>query len=86
MEAAYDYVKIHTSDAHYLKNKTMAYFNNLLDKQQFVRVHRSYLLSVKNITRIDPYEKESYVAILRNGQKVPVSKTGYSKLREVLGL
>lgn len=85
-EAADDYVKIHTADGHFLKNKTMAYFDNLLSKQQFVRVHRSYLLSVKNITRIDPYEKESYLAIMRHGQKVPVSKTGYSRLREVLGL
>jgi two-component system LytT family response regulator len=85
-EAADDYVKIHTTEGHFLKNKTLTYFDGLLNKQQFVRVHRSYLLAVKNISRIDPYEKENFVAILRHGQKVPVSKTGYSRLREVLGL
>lgn len=85
-EAADDYVKIHTIEGHFLKNKTLTYFDGLLNKQQFVRVHRSYLLAVKNISRIDPYEKENFVAILRHGQKVPVSKTGYSRLREVLGL
>ncbi|HSC52305.1 MAG TPA: LytTR family transcriptional regulator DNA-binding domain-containing protein [Phnomibacter sp.] len=85
-EAADDYVKIHTAEGNFLKNKTMAFFEGMLNQQQFVRVHRSYLLAVKHITRIDPYEKENYLALLRNGAKVPVSKTGYSRLKEVLGL
>jgi len=86
LEAADDYVKIHTSEGYFLKNKTMTHFENTLDKEQFVRSHRSYIVNVQHITRIDPYEKDNHVAILRSGVKVPVSRSGYGKLKEVLGL
>lgn len=86
LEAADDYVKIHTKDGAFIKNRTMANFEQLLDPQQFVRCHRSYMVNVQFITRIDPYEKESYLAILKTGEQVPVSKSGYVKLRGVLGL
>jgi two-component system LytT family response regulator len=86
LEAADDYVKIHTADSYYLKNKTMAHFEKALDAQQFARCHRSYLVNVQHIARIDPYEKDGHIAILKSGAKVPVSKTGYVKLRQVLGL
>ena len=81
-----DYVKIHTTEGSFLKNKTMAYFEKLLGEDDFVRVHRSYIVKINEITRIDPYEKESHLAILKSGEKIPVSKTGYPKLRQVLGL
>lgn len=86
LEADDDYVNIHTADASYLKNKTMAFFEQTLRPDQFVRVHRSYIICLQEITRIDPYEKDSHLAILRSGAKIPVSKSGYSKLRQVLGL
>jgi two-component system LytT family response regulator len=86
LEAADDYVKIHTTDSYYLKNKTMAHFEKVLDAQQFARCHRSYMVNVQHIARIDPYEKDGHLAILKSGAKVPVSKTGYVKLRQVLGL
>jgi len=86
LEAADDYVKIHTADSYYLKNKTMAHFEKALDTHQFARCHRSYLINVQHIARIDPYEKDGHIAILKSGAKVPVSKTGYVKLRQVLGL
>jgi len=86
LEAADDYVKIHTSEGYFLKNKTMNHFEQSLDKEQFVRSHRSYIVNIQQITRIDPYEKDNHVAILRNGTKVPVSRNGYVRLREVLGL
>jgi len=86
LEASDDYVKIHTKDGSFIKNRTMNNFEQLLDPQQFVRSHRSYIVNVQFITRIDPYEKESYLAILKSGEKVPVSKTGYAKLKTVLGL
>jgi two-component system, LytTR family, response regulator len=86
LEAADDYVKIHTKDGSFLKNKTMSFFENTLPQEQFVRTHRSYILNVQEITRIDPYEKENHLAILRSGARIPVSKNGYGKLREVLGL
>jgi two-component system LytT family response regulator len=86
LEAADDYVKVHTKDGYFLKNKTMNHFERTLDPQVFVRSHRSYIVNVQQITRIDPYEKDNHVAVLRSGVKVPVSRNGYGKLREVLGL
>jgi two-component system, LytTR family, response regulator len=86
LEAADDYVKIHTADSYYLKNKTMAHFEKALDTQQFARCHRSYMINVQQIARIDPYEKDGHIAILKKGARVPVSKTGYARLRQVLGL
>lgn len=86
LEAADDYVKIHTASGTHLKNKTMQYFERLLDAGQFVRTHRSYMVNIQQVTRLDPYEKENYIAVLHSGCKVPVSKTGYLKLKQVLGL
>ncbi|HMP92845.1 MAG TPA: LytTR family transcriptional regulator DNA-binding domain-containing protein [Phnomibacter sp.] len=86
IEAADDYVKIHTAEGSFLKNKTMQYFEDTLPAAHFVRVHRGAIVAVEQITRIDPYEKGHFLAILRNGARVPVSKAGYSRLRQVLGL
>jgi len=86
LEAADDYVKIHTQEGYFLKNKTMSHFEQVLDGHQFVRSHRSFIVNVQQITRIDPYEKDNHVAILRSGAKVPVSRGGYGKLKSVLGL
>ncbi|HCL83963.1 MAG TPA: DNA-binding response regulator [Chitinophagaceae bacterium] len=85
-EAADDFVKIHTKDGAFLKNKTMGHFETVLNKNQFVRTHRSYIVNISEITRIDPYEKDNHLAILKSGGRVPVSKTGYGKLKSVLGL
>lgn len=86
LEAADDYVKIVTQEGSFLKNKTMSFFEKMLDSQQFTRVHRSYILNVNQVTRIDPYEKENHLAILRSGARVLVSKTGYPRLKAALGL
>jgi two-component system LytT family response regulator len=86
LEAADDYVKIHTAEGAFLKNKTMAYFEQALNEKHFVRTHRSYIINVQEITRIDPYEKDSYLVILKGGNKIPVSKSGYAKLKGILGL
>lgn len=86
LEAADDYVKVHTKDGYFLKNKTMGHFEKALGENQFVRCHRSYIINVTQITRIDVYEKDGHVAVLRTGAKVPVSRNGYAKLKEVLGL
>jgi two-component system LytT family response regulator len=85
-EAADDYVKINTKEGSFLKNKTMNYFEQILPTKQFVRIHRSYILNISEITRIDPYEKESHLALLKSGKTLPVSKTGYGRLKEVLGI
>lgn len=86
LEAADDYVKIHTQEGVFLKNKTMGYFEETLEAQNFIRIHRSYIVNVQLITRIEPYEKESHLAILSIGLKLPVSKSGYTKLKQVLGI
>ena len=86
LEAADDFVKVFTKEGYFLKNKTMSHFEQVLDPSQFVRSHRSYIVNLQQITRIDPYEKDNHVAILRSGAKVPVSRTGYPKLKAILGL
>ena len=86
LEASDDYVKIHTHNGAFLKNKTMNYFEQVLDSALFVRTHRSYILNIQQVTRIDPYEKDSHLCILQSGAHVPVSKSGYAKLKSVLGL
>jgi two-component system LytT family response regulator len=86
LESADDFVKIHTAQGSFLKNKTMGFFEQTLDASEFVRTHRSYMVQIAQITRIDPYEKDSFVAILKNGTKIPVSRSGYPRLRAALGL
>jgi two-component system LytT family response regulator len=86
LEAADDYVKIHTHNGAFLKNRTMGFFEKVLDPTRFVRTHRSYMINIQLVTRIDPYEKDSHLCILSSGAHVPVSKAGYVKLRSVLGL
>ena len=86
LEAADDFVKVFTKEGYFLKNKTMSHFEQVLDPSQFVRSHRSYIVNLQQITRIDPYEKDNHVAILRSGAKVPVSRSGYPKLKAILGL
>ncbi len=86
IEAADDYVKLITGEGSFLKNKTMSFYERLLAAQNFVRIHRSYLVNSSLITRIDLLEKEGHVVSLKRGQTLPVSKTGYAKLKEQLGI
>jgi two-component system, LytTR family, response regulator len=86
IEASSDFVKIYTKEGMFLKSKTMNYFENCLDSTKFVRVHRSYILNIEQVTRLEQYEKDNYIAILKDNQKVPISKTGYQKLKEVMGV
>lgn len=86
LEAADDYVKIVSNDGSFLKKRTMNFFEQSLAQFQFVRVHRSYIVNTQLITRIDAYEKDSHLLLLTTGEKIPVSKSGYAKLKEVLGI
>lgn len=85
IEADDDYVKIVTKAGSYLKKSTLGHIEQTLDPQQFVRVHRSFLVPVNQLMRIEPYEKESHIALLHCGAKVGVSKTGMAKLKTLLG-
>lgn len=84
LEAQDDYVMIYTNEGKYLKQQTMKYFEKHLDPQQFVRVHRSYIANITHIERIEPYEKSNFILILKDGNKVPVSRNGMQVLKENL--
>ncbi|MEP2669515.1 MAG: response regulator [Cyclobacteriaceae bacterium] len=86
IEAYDDYVKIHTRDGFHLKKKTMSFFEKAFDSKQFVRVHRSYIISLSQLTKIEMKEKDSHVAKMKDGVVIPMSKSGYSRLKEVLGV
>ena len=85
-EAEDDYIAIHTDEGKFLKKMTMKHLEESLDPGKFARVHRSYSINLQQVTGIEPYERDTYLVKLRKGQKIPVSKTGYARLRQVLGL
>jgi two-component system LytT family response regulator len=85
IEASDDYVKIFTPNGTYLKKSTLNHIEQNFDPKQFVRVHRSFLIPVSQLSRIEPYEKESHIALLHCGAKVVVSKSGMSRLKALLG-
>ena len=70
----------------FLKNKTMSSFEKQLDAKQFVRVHRSFIVKVDQLAKIEPMEKESYIATLLTGEKINISKSGYARLKQFIGL
>ncbi|MDQ3049718.1 MAG: LytTR family transcriptional regulator DNA-binding domain-containing protein [Bacteroidota bacterium] len=86
IEAYDDYIKIHIKNDCFLKKQTMQQTEQLLDDKKFIRVHRSYIVNVSEITRIEPQGKESYLGIMRDGTPLPLSKTGYGKLKSLLGI
>jgi two-component system, LytTR family, response regulator len=86
LEAYDDYVKIYTAKEMCLKKKTMSFYEQSLDPAQFVRVHLSYMIQITQLTRIEPLEKDTHVALLKSGVRIPLSKAGYSKLKSVLGI
>ena len=84
VEAQDDYVAFHADGKSYLKDQTLAAVDALLDPARFVRIHRSYLLNIERIARVELYAKDSRVAILRDGVKLPVSRAGYARLAKLL--
>lgn len=83
LESQDDYVMIHAGQGKFLKQKTMKFFEDRLNPKEFVRIHRTHIVKLKSIKQIELFEKESYRAILHNGEKLAVSKTGYQKLKEI---
>jgi len=84
VEAQDDYVMIYHSTGKALKQQTMKFYEENLPGKDFVRVHRSYIVKVTEINRIEPYGKDNHVAILKTGEKLPVSRAGYKHLKEEL--
>lgn len=84
VEAQDDYVCFKAEGREYLKDQTMGAVEATLDPTRFVRVHRSYLLNVERIARVELYAKDSRIAILRDGRRLPVSRAGYARLARLL--
>jgi len=84
VEAQDDYVSFKADGKQYLKDQTMAAVEACLDPARFVRIHRSYLLNIDRIARVELYAKDSRLAILRDGTRLPVSRAGYARLAKLL--
>jgi two-component system LytT family response regulator len=83
-QAQDDYVSLRSEGKDYLKEQTLVELEGLLDPARFVRIHRSYLLNVERIAKLEAYAKDSRIAILADGTKLPVSRAGYARLKTLL--
>jgi two-component system LytT family response regulator len=83
-EAQDDYVALASEGRKHLKQQTIASLEAALDPKMFVRIHRSYVVNLERVERIEPYGKDSRVAILSSGIKLPVSRAGYARLQALL--
>ena len=86
LEADGDYVTIHTGEEKYLKEKTMKYFESHLDSAMFVRIHRSTIINIDFMDKLEYYDKESHVVLMKNGVKLKASTSGYKTLKKTLKL
>jgi two-component system LytT family response regulator len=84
VEAAGDQLRFHSRGQIYTKSQTLAQAEARLNPARFVRIHRSYLLNLDALSEIELYAKDSRAAILTNGVRLPVSRPGYGRLRELL--
>lgn len=84
IEAQDDYVQVVAAGKAWLKSQRLSELEEQLDPGAFLRVHRSYIVSLAAIERIDPAGKDSHCAVLRGGARIPVSRSGYQKLREIM--
>lgn len=85
VEAKDDYLSFAVAGKRFEKQQTMGDLEAQLDGNRFVRVHRSYLVNVERLARLELYAKDSWVAILADGTRIPVSRTGHARLKELLG-
>ena len=84
IEAQDDYVALNTKERSYLKKETLSGLEKRLDSRQFVRIHRSYLINIDYLSKIEPYAKDSKIAVLKDGKTLPVSRSGYQLLMILL--
>jgi two-component system LytT family response regulator len=85
IEAQDDYVCFRVEGKRFLNQQTLADVEATLDPSRFVRIHRSYILNVDRLARLELYAKDSHAAILRDGTRLPVSRSGYSRLNALIG-
>jgi two-component system LytT family response regulator len=84
VQAQDDYVAFHAGGREYLKEQPLSEVEGLLDQTRFVRVHRSFIVNVERIARVEPLTRDSRVVILKDGRRLPVSRTGFQRLTAVL--
>lgn len=84
IEAQDDYVMLYTPEGKFLKQQTMKFLEESLDPSRFIRIHRSYIANIYEMSGMEHYEKESYRLVLKNNTRLPVSKSGYALLKKVL--
>lgn len=84
IEAQDDYVHVYAKGQKYIKQQTLTEIEQLLDPTRFLRIHRSYIINLESLQKVEPYAKDSRVVILRDGTRVPVSRAGFERLRGVL--
>jgi two-component system LytT family response regulator len=82
IESADDYVMITSELGRHLKEKTMKYFEENLPENDFIRIHRSYIINLSQIASVELYEKETHLVVMKNGAKLRASTEGYKRLRE----
>ena len=84
LESQDDYVSVHVTGRSLLKEQTLADLERLLDPDRFVRIHRRYLLNISRLARIEQSATDSRTAVLADGTELPISRSGYARLRELL--
>ena len=84
IQAQDDYVLLKTPEKGFLKQQTMASLGNRLDPRRFLRIHRSFIVQLDRLVRLEQTPTESWVAVLKDGSRLPVSKSGYARLKEIL--
>jgi two-component system LytT family response regulator len=85
IEAQEDYVLLKTGGKGILKRQTISSLESSLDPDQFVRIHRSLLVNIERLARIEPFKRDSKVVVLRDGTQLPVSRAGLDRLKTLLG-
>ena len=84
VEAQDDYIALHSEKKQYLKQQTISSLESALDPSRFLRIHRSYIVNLERVVKVEPYAKDTHVAFLTNGTQLPVSRSGYARLRAFL--
>ena len=83
-EAQDDYVALAVEGKKHLKQQTLSNLEKGLDPERFLRIHRSYIVNLDRLGKVEPYGKDTHVVILTTGAQLPVSRSGYARLREIL--
>lgn len=84
LEAQDDYIMVYTNEGKHLKQGTMKYYEDHLDPSRFIRVHRSYIVSIEQVVQLEPYAKDNYIVKLKNGTALKISRNGLKNLRDKL--